>query len=202
MLRPDSDQVDLSELTPNGYSVFQKQDQRGGGIVILYRDKINVNHKEPGKRFTHFEHLKCSVNIGIKHICLCVIYRPPSSMANCFTNIIVHYLDNLAIIPEELVIIGDLNFHIDNLNNSEGNKFTLTLEEHGFLQHAVGATHTKGHTFDVLITRNTSSVLKGVSTIQNPVLCDKNGNVAGDHFAVHAHLRVAKPPKERKTNIW
>lgn len=97
------------------------------------------------------------------------------------------------------MITGDLHFHVDNPNDSEGNKFILTLEEHDLLQHVVGATHTKGHTLDVLITRNTSSVLGGLPTIQDPVLCDNNGNAAGDHFAVHALLRVAKPPKERKT---
>lgn len=87
-LRPDSDQSVLSELTPYGYSVFQKprHDQRGGGIAIVHRDKINVKHKEPSKRFTHFEHLECSVNVGNKHIC--VIYRPPPSKANCFRNTI------------------------------------------------------------------------------------------------------------------
>lgn len=66
------------------------------------------------------------------------------------------------------------------------------------LQHVVDAVHTKGHTLDVLITRNISSVLGGLPSIQDPVLCDKNGNAAGDHFAVHAYLRAAKPPKERK----
>lgn len=35
--------------------------------------------------------------------------------------------------------------------------------------------------------------LGGLSTIQDPVLCDNNGNAAGDRFAVHTHLRVAKP---------
>lgn len=110
-----------------------------------------------------------------------------------------HCLDSLAIIPEELVITGDLHFHVDNPNDSEGNKFILTLGEHGLLQHVVGATHTKGHTLDVLITRNTSSVLGGLPTKLDPVLCDNNGNAAGDRFAVHALLRVAKPPKERKT---
>uniref|UniRef100_A0A8W8IIS4 Uncharacterized protein n=1 Tax=Magallana gigas TaxID=29159 RepID=A0A8W8IIS4_MAGGI len=58
-----------------------------------------------------------------------------------------HYLDNLAIISEELQVAG--------------------------------ATHTKGHTLDVLITRNTSSVLGGLPTIQDPVSCDNNGNTAG-----------------------
>lgn len=53
--------------------------------------------------------------------------------------------------------------------------------------------YAKGYTLDVLITQNTSSVLGGLSNIQDPVLCDNNGNAAGDRFAVHTHLRVAKP---------
>lgn len=85
-LRPDSDQIVLSELTRNGYSVFQKprHGQRGCGIAIVHRYKINVKHKGPGKRLTHFEHPECSVNVGNKHICLCVICLPPPSKANCF----------------------------------------------------------------------------------------------------------------------
>lgn len=97
------------------------------------------------------------------------------------------------------MITCDLNFHIDNPKDSVGNKFIHTLEEHGLSQHVIDATHTKGQTLNVLITRNTSSVLRGIPTIQDPVLCDNNGNAAGDHLAVHAHLWVAKPPKERKT---
>ncbi|XP_061194315.1 uncharacterized protein LOC133202489 [Saccostrea echinata] len=205
-LRPDSDRFILLEFSPDGYSILQKprQDQRGGGIAIVHKDQINIKHKESDTRFTHFEHLECSVNVGNQHICLCVIYRPPPSKTNRFKNTVffeewTHYLDNLVIIPEDLVITGDLNFHIDNPNDSEGNRFILTLEEHGLSQHVVGATHTKGHTLDVLITRKASSLLRGLPTIQDPVLCDNNGNAAGDHFAVHAYLQIAKPPKERKT---
>lgn len=50
--------------------------------------------------------------------------------------------------------------------------------------------YAKGYTLDVLITQNTSSVLGGLSNIQDPVLCDNNGNAAMDHFAVHTHLQV------------
>lgn len=75
-------------------------------------------------------------------------------------------------------------------------KIILTPEEHDLSQHVVGATHTctKGHTLEVLITRETSSLLRGLPTIQDPVLCGNNGNAAGGHFAVHANVQVAKPP--------
>lgn len=51
--------------------------------------------------------------------------------------------------------------------------------------------YAKGYTLDVLITQ--LSVLGGLSNIQDPVLCDNNGNAAGGRVAVHTHLRVAKP---------
>lgn len=93
------------------------------------------------------------------------------------------------------MITCDLNVHIDNPKDSEGNKFLLTLEEHSLSQHVVGATHTKGHSLDVLVTRNTSYVLEGLPTIQDPELCNKNRNATGDHFAVHAGCKASKNRK-------
>lgn len=38
-----------------------------------------------------------------------------------------------------------------------------------------------------------------IITIQDPALCDNNGNAGGDHFAVSVQLHKSKPLKERKT---
>jgi hypothetical protein len=54
----------------------------------------------------------------------------------------------------ELLITGDLNFHLDNVNLSDTRKFDETLSDHGLVQHVQGATHNKGHTLDVVITRD------------------------------------------------
>lgn len=99
----------------------------------------------------------------------------------------------------EVLITGDLNFHIDDINDSDARKFIQTLSDHGLQQHVNGATHVRGNTLDVIITRENSSLLLGSPPIQDPHLCDLKGNPSGDHFALFTRLNVTKPPRRRKT---
>jgi hypothetical protein len=53
-----------------------------------------------------------------------VIYRPPPSRTNKLKNTTLfeewtEFLDRLFVIPDELLITGDLNFHLDNVNRSQ-----------------------------------------------------------------------------------
>ncbi|CAG2192897.1 unnamed protein product [Mytilus edulis] len=107
-------------------------------------------------------------------------------------------LDRLVVTPEELVITGDLNFHLDNKNNCDTRKFQETLRDHGLVQHVRGPTHNHGHTLDVVITRENSLILKTVPSVQDPSLCDRKGNPSGDHLALFSALEISKPPRERK----
>ncbi len=59
--------------------------------------------------------------------------------------------------------------------------FLDILDEQGFVQHVVGATHIRGHTLDVFITRDNSSILLDKPSILHPHLCDVKGNHTGDH---------------------
>jgi hypothetical protein len=43
------------------------------------------------------------------------------------------------VIPDELLITGDLNFLLDNVNLSDTRKFDETLSDHGLVQHVQGA---------------------------------------------------------------
>ena len=82
------------------------------------------------------------------------------------------YLDRLAVIINIVIITGDLNFHLDNVNDADAVRFNGTLETHGLVQHVVGPTHKKGHTLDVVITWNISSLLIGMPTVSEPCLGD------------------------------
>ena len=41
------------------------------------------------------------------------------------------YLDKRALSPEEVILTGDLNFHLDDSTNVDSQKFLETLEVHG-----------------------------------------------------------------------
>ena len=61
-----------------------------------------------------------------------------------------------------------------------------------------GTTHKKGHTLDVVITRNISSLLIGMSTVSEPCLGDTKGNPSGDHQAVCFRINLTKPNSVRQ----
>ena len=73
----------------------------------------------------------------------CVVYRPPTSKTNKFKlstlfeewNI---FLDRLPVSQDELMITGDLNFHLDNKDLTDTRKFFETLSDHGLVQHIRG----------------------------------------------------------------
>jgi hypothetical protein len=45
----------------------------------------------------------------------------------------------------ELLITGDLNFHLDDSNDIYSRKLIETLQDHGLQQHVIGPTHVRGH---------------------------------------------------------
>ena len=101
-------------------------------------------------------------------------------------------LDASATINEDLMIVGDLNFHVDDSANKDATLFSRILESYNLLQHVKEPTHIKGHTLDLFITRNSCSIV-GKVTVIDPGLSDRYGSSAGDHFAISAKLNISKP---------
>ena len=191
----------ISEITPNGYSIHQiaRNGKTGGGIAVIHKSNIEVKRSKHSQTFSHFELLECDVVVKSHHFRLCVIYRPPPSRTNKLKNTTFfeewsEFLDHLVVIPDELLITGDLNFHLDNVNLSDTRKFDETLSDH-----VQGATHNKGHTLDVVITRDNSTIMQTTPSVREPCLFDRNGNPSGDHFALFTSLEISKPPKQRNT---
>jgi len=86
------------------------------------------------------------------------------------------FFDDLADLLEhvatytDLLIIGDINLHLDVRSDPHTIRFQQLLEGHDLTQHVVGATHSLSHTLDVLITRAEQTV-DSVS-VDPPVLSD------------------------------
>ena len=125
---------------------------------------------------------------------ICDISSPPST-ANKFRNSIFfeewsRFLVRTVVVPEELVLTGDLNFHIDNPMDTEANNFLESLAEQGLSQHVIGKTHVHGHTLGVLITGEKSSILSETTSIQDPHLSNNKGKPSGDHLAIFSRLKI------------
>jgi hypothetical protein len=108
------------------------------------------------------------------------------------------FLDQVVVTPDELIITGDLNFHLDDTNDGDARKFIQSLEDHGFIQNVTGPTHKHGHTLDVLITRENSSILLGQPITHDPTLFDQKGISTCHHLAISSRLQLSKHPKKRE----
>ena len=88
----------------------------------------------------------------------------------------------------DLLIAGDFNFPLDDLNYTHAKRFADILDGFGLQQHVKGPTHKKGHTLDLIITRFV--VGPDVALVRSLKVRDP---CIADHFAVHCELHLQKP---------
>ena len=68
----------------------------------------------------------------------------------------------------KLIILGDLDLHIDSRCNIAGLRFLALIESFGMVQHVSG-THTRGHIQDLIIARLSDNLVSNI--------------VVGDHIS-------------------
>ena len=87
---------------------------------------------------------------------------------------------------------------MDNHNNADTIKFSSLLDSHGLTQHVRHPTHKKGHILDIVITRDSETLLTQTPTVFDPALCNQHGHISGDHFAIQFGINLNKPARTRK----
>ena len=150
-LKPDENDI-IKDLTPDGFSYLGKNrlTGRGGGVAIIHKDTLDVR-ETVNADYSTFEHLsvtvtnKASSNLG--HLTL--IYRPPSSSIPTFLEELESHLVSLSDYAGELLLTGDINFHLDT-PNSNTNRLLNLLDEHGVKQWVDKPTHKDGHILDIV----------------------------------------------------
>ncbi|MCK5882742.1 MAG: hypothetical protein KAG61_03570, partial [Bacteriovoracaceae bacterium] len=199
------DSLNIGGIVPEGYEIANKprESGRGGGVAIIYRQNIQLKRVASTNMFSSFEHIEVVVKVKSDHIRIVSIYRPPPTKANKHTNRqffeeFSTYCDHLASTSGRLVLVGDLNFHLDNSSNKAGQKFNGILNAFGLEQHINVPTHKHGHTLDVAISRSNDLVIKSWN-VHEPGLCNEQSGQAGDHLALCCILDASKPPPIWKT---
>ena len=210
----DENKVTLSKLLPEGFEIKHtpRPDGRAGGcVVIVYSDAISVKIQNcfTQRNFKQFEFMSVMVNFRNACFCLTVVYRPPPSRKNnlklkCFWKdwsdlLMLHINSNF-----EFVIVGDLNLHIDLVNNTNTLKFQSLLEEFNLIQHIQEKTHIHGHTLDILITNCNSNIASHIEVFDANFSTD-DGQPVNDHYAIRWEMKgVKKKPeiKEYKLRCW
>ena len=190
----DSDNYTIAELCPTGYFFHHvpREDSRGGGVGLLLKKRIQIK-RQCLRTFKSFEYIDVLVKCSNDFTRFVTIYRPPPSRKNglnnkTFLDEFATLAEQLVVVPGNLLIVGDFNYHLDANSDTDAKRFNNILESFNLHQHVNVSTHKHGHTLDLVITRSDDDFVTGVE-IKDPLL--------SDHSAVHCKLRLKKPPLEQ-----
>ena len=100
----------------------------------------------------------------------------------------------------ELVIMGDLNIHLNNKAHPNTRSMMQTLESCNVIQHVDKSTHYCGYTLDVLIGRHDSTLITAWE-VTDIGLCDNNGDPMNSHYGITCKLacQVRQPNCKQTT---
>ena len=118
-----------------------------------------------------------STNVAGSNVTLVALYHPPYSSKALITNsmfidIITNWLPDRLIKYNNVVLIGDMNIHLNNhTSDDDAGIFMDMLEAMGFTIHMAGPTHHSGHTIDLIATQS-GSMLDMISCTYGSYLSD------------------------------
>ena len=164
---------------------------------MVYKNNIRLKKHPKSEVYTQSEHLECCITTDETVLHLFVVYRPPPSSTNqlkhCrFFEEWTCFLQKCTKIQSDIVILGDINIHFDEDSDHNTCKINDLLFQYGFQQHVHEQTHALGHTLNVIITRQASTVVQNIRVL-DPYIYSNANILVQDHFPVLAVLHLAKP---------
>ena len=123
-----------------------------GGVCLLYHDRLHARLIRTAEYKT-FQHIAVYLHGSALRTLFIVVYRPGSVAApSAFFDEFAHLLDH-ANNYTSVVIMGDVNIHLDNATDAATVSFALILTSYNLIQVVQSPTHTAEHLLDVVIVR-------------------------------------------------
>ena len=183
-----------SEFNNDPYQISTKnrRNKRGGGIALVTHRKYAITTRPETPNYSSFEHATWNIQIGPIVYTIIAIYHPPQGTDPKVSN--ANFLDQLTnllshVIPKhrDIIIMGDFNIHINNLEDRDAQILNDTLKAFNLRQHINIPTHNLGHTIDLIITPNnyTGSLVPG--------------SYISDHRMITLSTNIPKPKAKAET---
>jgi hypothetical protein len=134
---------------------------------------------------TTFEVLAVNLSVSRINVLFLVIYRPGSeAVKKTFFSDLTTVLEKVSTYNCQIVVTGDLNIHLDIPTDPNTILLNDLLQSFGLCQLVHEATHSGGHTLDVVITR---------SDLQLPEVTVDPCRLS-DHHPMTFQLNLERPP--------
>ena len=186
----------FAEIHDFGYDVISSPRKgKGGGVAFVFNpEKVSANGNLV-KGFKSFEVFECIIKTTTKMMRICTIYRTThtkcktkyeETKVSVFLVEFEKYLDSLVEKCGTPLICGDFNFHIEDTDDKNANKFVSLYESKGFLQHVTGSTHASGGTLDLILTLKSCTDTLNIKNL----MIDSNTGTTSDHYLVYFDVPI------------
>lgn len=184
-----SDGIPSNAVNIPGYKLIrQDRDGRGGGVGFYVKSLFNCKIISLDNHHAEIEDLWVEIKIGRFALAIGVIYRPPNYNAvQCvekIDNVLSHIIPNY----KNIVVVGDVNVNLFQLNNCITNCF----DTYGFIQLINDPTRVTLHSSTLIdpIFVNCSEFV-----IQSGV---ENADLISDHKLVFCKLKIPQYKYKQK----
>jgi len=197
-ISPNTTSAQLFDAIPHGFSFIStprpvsascSSSIVGGGTAFLLREPCKLLSC-PTATFKSFELSSVTIKLPRSNLSLYNIYRPPQSNAksrstSSFSQFLEEFqtlISILATSPNEFIITGDFNIHVDDPHDFNATQFLSLLDQANLIQHVSFPTHRQSHTLDLIITSASSTLCPTLTclpvspTDHFPIICSLNIN--------------------------
>ena len=191
----EADKNDITAMVKSyGYTLLHnrrrgREKEIGVGVGVMIKSSMRHKHKKC-KFFSSFEVTMISVKLTNNTMLILVtIYRLLFVPASSFMKDFSDFLEILSVMPEDFILAGDINFHLETCDY-QVEALRKLWSSFNLVQHVDIPTHKLGHTLDLVLTRCDSV------EIRNLVAKDVQ---LSDHYMVSFDLEAAVLQHETKT---
>ena len=186
----DPESISISKLRSRGLVVFEKARPRlpesmntmltnHGGVAVAFNSMfrgmlLNLNST------ASFEHLCVRISSSSKSVIGLVVYRTGAA-SSLFYREFENTLGILATYNGEVLILSDINFHLEQSDRTDAQTFLNILKSHGFNSSTNQSAHNQGGWLDVIA--STKSV--NINYIDSGI---------SDHKLLLCSCEMLKPP--------
>lgn len=149
--------IKMSDLNTNGrnLSTQNRAHGRGGGLALATTKQVSKVKKGIIKSFKTFEAAHWQITIKSKTFNVLGVYRTPNQRVSTvltFTDEFCEFLMEYLTTHTSIIIMGDFNIHVNNLDDPDVLLFCDTMTALGLKQHVVSPTHKHGNILDLIYT--------------------------------------------------
>ncbi|CAK6978909.1 trichohyalin-like [Scomber scombrus] len=189
------------------FNVKQERKKGRGGVAIQYKQDLQGERRRTNRNPKTFEYVAAVIKDKEwnQPVLFINVYRPPGltkTEINDFLKEFKSFFNELSESYNSIIITGDFNIHVDVETEPATKTFEEFLEKYkeseekksDLIQHVEQPTHQKGHTLDLVITRN---VEISDLTVQD----DKISDHYSVYFTMKPNDQTTKDKDDEEENV-